>query len=428
MNWPAQHLPIRQSRTLRPTRALATAAFPGTNRWTLWHLFRTLLVDEFARIQRTTRVAMRIPLQGPGMTTKQPNPETPPDPIRRGRAAGTSVGPTAKVAPAAANDPAAKPGPWLITAWPGMGNVAMIAAVYLVERLKAEPFAELSSVGHFDVDKVEVKDGLVQSTRMPHSIFYRWVNPKGRDLIIFVGEAQPSTGTYAFAHALLEHASKLGIERVITIASMASQLHPTAEPRVFGVATDQAALDELRRLETKPLDDGQVGGLNGVMLGVAAERGVPGVCLLGEIPYFAAGVPNPKAAKAVLEVLAVLAGVEVGFAELSKHSAVMDKAILELLKRLQEQGAESGSGEFPAPDDEGEESAAPTEAGGPQTPGPEPREQKPLDFAARSRIEELFAEARRDRKRAVRLKETLDELGVFQTYENRFLDLFKRAG
>ncbi len=355
------------------------------------------------------------------MSTIQPKPEPLSGAALEGTVAGTTVPQIQPVLPEAP----AKPAPWLITAWPGMGNVAMIAAVYLLERLKAEPFAELSSVGHFDVDKVEVKDGVVEPTRMPRNIFYRWNNPKGRDLIIFVGESQPSASTYAFAHALLEHASKLGVERVITFASMASQLHPSEEPRVFGVATDQPALDELRRLEVKPLDDGQIGGLNGVMLGVAAERGVPGVCLLGEIPYFAAGVPNPKAAKAVLEVLAVLGGVEISFAELSKHASIMDRAILELLKRLREESGGEDGVELPLPEETPEESGVGEES---EKAGPKEPEPKKPDFATRTRIEELFAEARKDRTRAVRLKETLDELGVFKLYENRFLDLFKRAG
>ncbi len=386
------------------------------------------------------------------MPEKKPHPEKPERPRRTKSAAGSPVKPATPAAlPTSDGEPStpplvtlptdaanpialtedqlkaattAKPRPWLITAWPGMGNVAMITAVYLLEELDAEPFAELSSVGHFDVEKVDVKDGVVGSTRMPRSIFYRWKNPKGRDLIIFVGEAQPSANTYAFAHSLLEHATKLGVERVVTIASMASQLHPSAEPRVFGVATDNEALEELRRLEVKPLEDGQIGGLNGVMLGVAAERGVPGVCLLGEIPYFAAAVPNPKAAKSVMEVLCVLAGVEIDLAELTKHAATMDKAILELLKRLQEQQGEEGEepGAF-APDDGDESEGHDGVSKAPDIPEP-----KHPDFATRSRIEEMFAEARKDRKRAVRLKEDLDRLGVFKLYENRFLDLFKRAG
>ncbi|MFC1593118.1 hypothetical protein ACFL4C_03800 [Candidatus Omnitrophota bacterium] len=39
--------------------------------------------------------------------------------------------------------------PILIAAWPGMGDVALKSATYLVEILKAEPFACLKSSDYF---------------------------------------------------------------------------------------------------------------------------------------------------------------------------------------------------------------------------------------------------------------------------------------
>ena len=51
------------------------------------------------------------------------------------------------------------------------------------------------------------------------------------------------------------------------------------------------------------MDEGQISGLNGVLLGIAAERGMSGGCLLGEIPSVFSQFPFPKAS---LEVLADL--------------------------------------------------------------------------------------------------------------------------
>lgn len=39
----------------------------------------------------------------------------------------------------------------------------------------------------------------------------------------------------------------------------------------------------------------------------------------------------------------------------------------------------------------------------------------------------MFESARRDQHKAFHLKEELDRLGVFRQYEDRFLDLFRRA-
>ena len=51
-----------------------------------------------------------------------------------------------------------------------------------------------------------------------------------------------------------------------------------------------------------------------------------------------------------------------------------------------------------------------------------------MSSSDRERIETLFAQAKSDRTKAFELKHVLDRLGVFKEYEDRFLDLFKKAG
>jgi uncharacterized protein len=315
--------------------------------------------------------------------------------------------------------------PWLIAAWPGMGNVAIIAAGYLIRELDMQEMDDLPSRDHFDISEVEVRGGVIVEPHLPRGVFFRRPAPVvGRDLIIFLGEAQPSSGAYAYAHELLQTAISMGVERVITFASMASALHPAENPRVFGVATNQEILTELRHAEVEPLGDGQIGGLNGVLLAAAAERDVAGMCLLAEIPFFAAAVPNPKAARAALSVFTVLTGIDVSLAELGKHAVAVDRALIEALEKLQteregQEPAEEAAQAEPEEAPEGEPAAPPPEA---------PREpDAKLDYPARRRIEELFEAARKDQRKAMSLKQELDRLGVFRQYEDRFLDLFRRA-
>lgn len=311
---------------------------------------------------------------------------------------------------------------WLIAAWPGMGNVAVIAAGYLIQQLRLRPVAELPPRGHFDVQHVEVKDGVVARPRLPRSVFYgRASVPGAADLLVLLAESQPTSGSFAYAHELLDRAKELGAERIVTFASMASQLHPSDEPTVYGVSTDAATFAELERYDVEPLKEGQIAGLNGLLLGAAAEREMNGLCLLGEIPFFAAAVPNPKAAKAVLEVFSAMSDLKIDLDELSRHAETVDRALIQMLERMKEHAQEEGELSSLLPEEEDEEETAE-----PAPPTQSPTE-KPLDLAARHRIERLFEEARRDRSKAVRLKEELDRLGVYAQYEDRFLDLFRRA-
>src|SRR6478752_4173614 len=88
--------------------------------------------------------------------------------------------------------------------------------------------AELPAQELFDVEHVEVQNGIIRPGRLPSSRFFPWKDPLGRhDLIVFIGEAQPPLGKYLFCRRLIEYARELGVERVITFAAMATPLHPS---------------------------------------------------------------------------------------------------------------------------------------------------------------------------------------------------------
>jgi uncharacterized protein len=300
--------------------------------------------------------------------------------------------------------------PWLVAVWPGMGGVAVNAGYYLLVKLGMHMIAEYEAGDLFAVDLVEVKDGVIQASRLPRNRFFAWKDPNGKhDLVVFLGEAQPPIGKYRFCRKLIEYARELGVERVFTFAAMATPMQPEHSSRVFGAATDEESLKELKRLELEPLEGGHIGGLNGVLLGAAAEAGLHGACLLGEMPHIFSQLPFPKASLAVLEVFTTMAGVELDFAELSEQAREMEQQLGELLSRMEK----SLGPQAPAEREE-------------FTPEPAAEEER-VGSAGRRRLEGLFDQAARDRAKAFELKQELDRLGVFKEYEDRFLDLFRKA-
>jgi proteasome assembly chaperone (PAC2) family protein len=307
--------------------------------------------------------------------------------------------------------------PWLVAAWPGMGHVAANAAVYLLSKLGMEAFAELDTGDLFDIDHVDVTAGLIRPGRRPRSRFFAWKDPdRRRDLVVFLGEAQPPTGRSPFCRQLVGFSRELGVERVLTFAAMATDMRPEHDARVFAAATDPDTLAELRTHDVEILETGRISGLNGVLLGAAAEAGLRGACLLGEMPQVFAQLPFPKASLAVLEVFAAASGAVVDLKELRGQSAAVEVRLAELLARVEEASGET-LGEEQAAEDEFEPER------------PEPSHVEPtISTADKSRIESLFLEAASDRAKAFELKGELDRLGVFSDYEDRFLDLFKRTG
>jgi len=307
--------------------------------------------------------------------------------------------------------------PWLVAVWPGMGEVARLAGSHLAQALGANVIGQLNAEAFFDVDHIDVTQGLATVGQLPQSVFLLWRDPaQKRDLVIFIGESQNARDGLALCRTLMQQARHWGVKRVVTFAAMATQLHPAQEPRVFAVATTKALLDECLHFDTTALEQGQISGLNGLLLAAAQESQIEAMCLMGEMPYFAVQAPNPQASLAALEVFSRMAELDVDLDPLREQAAHVQAQLSELLERLsQRQGPTEG--EFTIPDVAKEPDADEDE---PKTPK--------LSDADRARLERLFRQADGDRSRAVELKNELDRLGVFAEYEDRFLDLFRKGG
>jgi len=304
--------------------------------------------------------------------------------------------------------------PWLVAVWPGMGHVASSAGYYLMAKLGMHLLDDFAAGEFFDVEHVEVKGGLLQTGRLPRSQFFVWRDLREEhDIIVFIGEAQPPSGKYAFCRTLIDYARGLGVERVFTFAAMATEMHPEQPSRVFGAAIDQESLTDFQQMDVEVLEDGQIGGLNGLLLGAAADSGLRGGCLLGEMPHIFAQLPFPKASLAVLEAFTKMAGIEIDFGELSEQAMAMEEKLVQLLAQV-ERAME-------------QEQQPEEEAFGEEAFSIEPPEEERLDPEDEQRIEQLFDQAKNDRSKAYELKRELDRLEIFDDYEDRFLDLFKTA-
>ena len=314
---------------------------------------------------------------------------------------------------------------WLIAAWPGMGQVATTAAIYLLSKLRMHQLAEFPGRGLFELESVEVHDGLVQAARLPRSRLFLWRNPDGgRDLIVFLGEAQPSTGKLALCEWLLAEGRSLGVTRFFTFSAITTDMKPSSASRTFAVASDPGSLQELKSLEVAILSEGNISGLNGVALAAAAEAGVPAMGILGEMPSLASQLPYPSASAAVLRTFTSLAELELDLTELEEYGRSMQEQLSTLYEQIVRALQDASSGEPPAPPAEPAEPPPPDPRPAPQLP---PSREQMLGDEDSERIEGLFLRARLDRSTAFELKKELERLGVFARYEDRFLDLFEHG-
>jgi len=192
--------------------------------------------------------------------------------------------------------------PNMLAAWPGIGNVATIVANYLRSKLGFKELGALEASYFFDPTGVLVRNNVVEAPNFPQSQFYYWKNNGGgSDLILFIGDDQPAAKGYELANCVLDVAQRFQVKRVYTCAAAMTRIHHTEPPSNLVQASNL-----------------QIAGLNGLLLGVANERAIDGVCLLGEVPVYATRVHNPMAALAVIKVLTGILEVKIDLAELAK--------------------------------------------------------------------------------------------------------------
>ncbi len=212
--------------------------------------------------------------------------------------------------------------PNMLAVWPGIGNVSMITATCLLRNLDFKELGEIEASYFFDPIGVIVRDSVVEAPQFPQNRFYYWKNKeKGSDIILFIGDDQPATKGYELANCVLDVGLRFQTKRVYTCAAALSRIHHTESPRVWGVATNQQVVEDLKRYDLVQKSNFQIAGLNGLLLGVAKERNIEAVCLLGEVPGYASQIQNPMAALAVVNMLTKMLNIRLDTTELAQIAA-----------------------------------------------------------------------------------------------------------
>jgi proteasome assembly chaperone (PAC2) family protein len=289
--------------------------------------------------------------------------------------------------------------PVMVAGWPGMGNVALETVDYLRKKLGAVKFAEIQIDEMSALDCVVVEDGMAKLPKPPSYIFYY---AKNQNLIIFEAQAQlPGQCGINLLNKVLDLALEFKVVRIYTGAAFPVPIGCKDEPEVYGATNKQSLKTALVKSGVKMMDEGQIFGLNGILLGFAEKKNIEAVCLLATMPHYAISLPNPKASAAIIRILSRILSFKVDLKELEDYSQEMDSKMEIIEGKVKDI--------FPVGEERREA----------------PSEEKKVPGYIIEKIEHLFREAASDKKKAGILKKELDRWDLYAMYEDRFLDLFK---
>ncbi len=217
--------------------------------------------------------------------------------------------------------------PILIEGLPGLGLVGKIAMRYLIKKLNATRFAALYSP-HFPYFVLVSKKG---SVRLLSGKFYYWKGKDRRnDLIFFTGDSQAQTieGQYEISDRLLDFASKHNAKTIVTIGGY--RMETKDKPKVIAAATNPELLNRALQSGAVVSPSGSpIVGTAGLILGMSHFKKIEALCLLGETRGY---LPDPKAAKSVLETLQTMLNLQVDLTDLDEEIAKAEKMVTRLQK------------------------------------------------------------------------------------------------
>lgn len=218
--------------------------------------------------------------------------------------------------------------PILIEGLPGVGNIGRVAVGYLVKELKAKKFADLRSKHFFPFVMLQNE---YEIHLLRNEFYYYKAQGKGqRDMILLVGDCQSLSpyGHYEVVDKILDFAQKYKVSEIITVGGLATG-ELEAKPKAYGSVTSKKMLKRYKKMGLEFSAGEKVGyivGAAGLLLGLGKERGIEGLCILGETSGFPI-VTDPKAAEVVLRSINKYLGLRIRMDSLETRVKEMEDFI-----------------------------------------------------------------------------------------------------
>jgi len=203
--------------------------------------------------------------------------------------------------------------PVLIEGLPGIGFVANIASLHLIQELNAKLFAEIRLSSFQDI-AITAEEGKI---RFPTNEFYFHKGRGGeeRDLIILYGNTQALTtvGQYELCGKILGLVKDFGCQKIVTLGGFRREEKITT-PKLFCAASDAETLKEALGMGAEIME-GQIFGVAGLLVGLSKLWNIKGLCLLAETPGF---YPDAAASREVLKAVSKMLHLNIDTERLDK--------------------------------------------------------------------------------------------------------------
>ena len=212
--------------------------------------------------------------------------------------------------------------------WNDAAGSATTALTTIAESLDADLIAQVDPEEFFDFQAnrptIRLTEGQAREIEWPGNVLLAaQADGAERDLVLLAG-TEPNLRWRTFAEGLAEAAEALGVEMVITLGALIADVAHTLPVPITGLASDPELVERLDLARSSY--EGPT-GIVGVLHDSCGRRGIPSASLWAAVPHYAAAVPNPKAALALLRRLEGLVGVAVEASGLEEEASSFESQV-----------------------------------------------------------------------------------------------------
>jgi len=214
--------------------------------------------------------------------------------------------------------------------WNDGAQGASLAASFLAQSWQARRFADIDPEEFFDFQAtrphVALEGGQTRRIDWPDTVFYHAPLPGlERDAVLTLG-IEPNLRWRTFSEELVELASELGVELVVTLGALLADVPHTRPAPVTGSATDPKLVEELGLASSRY--EGPT-GIVGVVHDACRRAEIPSASLWAAVPHYASLAASPKAALALCERLAGLLDTQFELGDLERAALAYEQQVSE---------------------------------------------------------------------------------------------------
>jgi predicted ATP-grasp superfamily ATP-dependent carboligase len=214
--------------------------------------------------------------------------------------------------------------------WTDAGGAASSAAAYLAEQWNARQFASVDAEEFYDFTslrpRVRLTDEGSREIVWPENRFLA-ASAGSRDVVFLIG-IEPHLRWGAFCECVTEVAATVGVQSLITLGAMLTDVVHTRAAPVRGWTVDPRLGDRFDL--SRPRYEGPT-GIVGVLQDAFAKIDIPVASFMAQVPHYVPSTPSPKATLALVDRVCDLLETRVGTSPLQLASAAYEREVSEVV-------------------------------------------------------------------------------------------------